>query len=806
MRLRSAVSSLVALVPLALALAAPVAHAAWPHDPSVNVLLAPDGIQPQQLSGKNEAVSDGAGGIVVVWEDQANGAGNIKAQRLDGAGNRLWGTNGVVVCNAGGRQSVPHIVRHGADGRYVVGWIDARSGNADVYVQLLDANGTAQWTANGVAVCTNVAAQSNVRVAWGFTGTVFLAWVDARTDGGDIYWRQVDNGVPAGVADGSPLCSATGTQSQLAVTSLPSMAGFAAAWSDERVPGNADIYTRWADSFSGAQGAVNGDLLCNATAAQVNPVFAPEPPGTTIFVAWEDNRGGSGRVYAQRRNLFGGGVFWTANGVEVNGAAGVQFQPAMTLDGQGGLVVAMTTYPAGFGDIHAQRLSVEDGSRQWGATGRILCDRPETQFFPEIEPDGAGGVYVAWLDQRAGTNDVFAQRVDNSGFTSWLWNGGVPLANGSETANGLSLVARGAEGAIVSFQNTGLNGHVARAQGVDRWGYLGGEPDLVDVSDVPHDQGGRVKVSWDASPIDSDPLFGQVADYVVYRSAPASAAHEIPVEAFAPRALEGGASVAPAWLALPAPDGTTSYWEQVGVQDAMRLPSYSLVLATTGDSTGAGNPATEFLVMARGFSGAFWLSEPLSGYSVDDLAPAAPAPFAGTYASGVASLTWEPNDEPDLAHYHLYRGATGAFTPSPANRIATLTTTTFLDPAGAAFAYRVTAVDTHGNESPSSLAVPGVVDAASDVATVFHLAPVAPNPVRGTTAFARFGLPREGRVSLTLYDARGRVVTTPVDGVLPAGEHRVALAPRGVRLPGGAYFLRLSADGKTATRAITLLD
>jgi hypothetical protein len=62
----------------------------------------------------------------------------------------------------------------------------------------------------------------------------------------------------------------------------------------------------------------------------------------------------------------------------------------------------------------------------------------------------------------------------------------------------------------------------------------------------------------------------------------------------------------------------------------------------------------------------------------------------------------------------------------------------------------------------------------------------------------RYGLPREGRVRLAIYDLGGRRVATLVDGVQPAGMHEIAFRPvrRGA---AQVYFYRYEGAGRVLT-------
>jgi hypothetical protein len=84
----------------------------------------------------------------------------------------------------------------------------------------------------------------------------------------------------------------------------------------------------------------------------------------------------------------------------------------------------------------------------------------------------------------------------------------------------------------------------------------------------------------------------------------------------------------------------------------------------------------------------------------------------------------------------------------------------------------------------------------------FALYPVLPNPARDEVAL-RFDLPAASRVSLEIYDVRGRHVATLVDGLVPAG-HQSAVWHSGPR-PGGVYFARLKAGSREISRKLVIV-
>lgn len=90
---------------------------------------------------------------------------------------------------------------------------------------------------------------------------------------------------------------------------------------------------------------------------------------------------------------------------------------------------------------------------------------------------------------------------------------------------------------------------------------------------------------------------------------------------------------------------------------------------------------------------------------------------------------------------------------------------------------------------------------------LFGLERPTPNPATGTSAIA-FGLPAAGRVRLGVYDVRGRLVRTLIDGPIEAGRHDRTwdgVDARGIRARSGIYFYRLEApQGRRVERLVLL--
>ena len=89
----------------------------------------------------------------------------------------------------------------------------------------------------------------------------------------------------------------------------------------------------------------------------------------------------------------------------------------------------------------------------------------------------------------------------------------------------------------------------------------------------------------------------------------------------------------------------------------------------------------------------------------------------------------------------------------------------------------------------------------------FSLAPNYPNPFNPSTKII-YTIPETGRVSFTVYDISGRIVSTIVDRVQSRGRYTVewnGCDKRGIQVAGGIYFGVLRA-GKNMQKIKMVLN
>ena len=469
------------------------AAAAWPTDPLANVpLCTATGDQYYPT-----IASDGAGGAIVTWEDKRsyNSTRDIYAQRISADGTVQWTANGVALCAADGQQWSPTIVSDGAGGA-IVTWFDQRSGNYDIYAQRISADGTVQWTANGVALCTTANDQKSPTITSDGAGGAIVTWFDHRSSSFDIYAQRISaGGTVQWAANGVALCAATGDQGIPTIVS-DGAGGAIVTWQDYRISANADIYAQRISAGGTVQWAANGVALCTATGNQDYPTITSDGAGAAI-VTWRDKRNGAANVdiYAQRISA-GGTPQWTADGVALCTATGWQEYPTIVSDGAGGAIVTWQDYRSGNYDIYAQRSSA-GGTVQWPPNGVALCTAGGEQAPPIIASDGVGGAIVTWQDDRGSSFDIYAQRISAGGTVQWTADG-VVLCTATGNQYYPTIASDGAGGAIVTWQDLRSSNQDIYAQRVQANGQLGG---TVDVS-------GEASLAFALDPVRPNPVLG----------------------------------------------------------------------------------------------------------------------------------------------------------------------------------------------------------------------------------------------------------------------------------------------------------
>jgi hypothetical protein len=302
-----------------------------------------------------------------------------------------------------------------------------------------------------------------------------------------------------------------------------------------------------------------------------------------------------------------------------------------------------------------------------------------------------------------------------------------------------------------------------------------GAPQIVDLHDIPNDQGRQMRSVWSPGIPGNWEYFTQ---YSIWRKV-----NGAPVELW-------------------------DYVETVpwhGVDEP-----YAAVVPTLGDSSVHGIYESTFMVTAHTEDINIWFdSQPISGYSIDNLHPGTPMSLVYSHDPGAVSLSWSGPEDEDFSHHNIYRQDIVSSDPAI---VFTTVDSFYVDQEVTdvgAYQYWVTAVDLSGLESEASNSVSAVLSADENLGlpTEFALKQNYPNPFNPSTQI-QYALPEETRVVISIYDLIGRKVRTLVNDVQDAGYRTViwnSTNDMGRLVSAGVYIYSIQAGDFVQNRKMVLM-
>jgi hypothetical protein len=401
-------------------------------------------------------VTDGAGGVIAVFEAYDNNTGlvSLQAQRVNNNGLLQWGNAGspVSIAVGNGERYLEHAIPDGNGGVFI-SWLDYRDDgiNGDVFMQHLNSAGTALWSTNGIKI-TNTATnreKQGSRLVQDGNGGVIVAWSES------VY------------------------------NELNSLTTYA------------QIFAQKYNSAGASQWTSGGVQVCTAAGLRAGHIMIPDGSGGVLMVFTDarnsvqaaDDQFDNLDLYAQRLGS-NGALQLGANGAAVNTRPYNQTtffeylgKRAGVPDGSGGLVFVFDDFTgdnSAVNNMYAQKIN-NAATIQWAAAGIQVSTADSTKYLVNTISDGAGGIVVLWNDNRNGVSffnaGLYTQRILSNGTPAWMTDGIELSTNtGGFYGFGSDVIADGSGNFIYSFNAEGANfSQVLVAQklngaGIAQWG------------------------------------------------------------------------------------------------------------------------------------------------------------------------------------------------------------------------------------------------------------------------------------------------------------------------------------------------
>jgi hypothetical protein len=420
-----------------------------------------------------EAVSDGAGGAIVVYEKVKSGTNReFYAQRISPDGKPLWGVTGTLIDSSQANSySFPvfDIVSDGTGGA-IIAWPDLAPDQfqSTKYVTKIDSNGGVIWT---------------------------------KTCG--YFEEMISDGGGGAIIAFDDSAGNSGNNAPIVVIRIDSGGNY--PW------GQQGVQIRHLGNWpTGLQMVSDGD---NGTIAVWGEMEAQAGTTTPSFQY-------TSRIMAQRVNVEGN-LSWGVNGIIVcaNPENVVVQEPCAAADGSGGAIVCWQQNPSGpidnssplwdMQDIITQKIDSE-GNILWQPGGvplQIVKTAEEASpFTPLAIGDDSGGAIVMWEDLRNGLASIYAQKMDSNGASAWQTGGIKVIFVKSNSSNERrQIVGDGTGSAVISciFKEVGTGKQGVIVQKLDSAGNTAwADNGVVVVTGTPTnyclaaDNHGGVLLSW----------------------------------------------------------------------------------------------------------------------------------------------------------------------------------------------------------------------------------------------------------------------------------------------------------------------
>jgi len=416
----------------------PHAIAQWMADGNP-LCRAEGGQQPYAIASLDyDFVGSGSGGALIIWADTRDFVTNdydLYYKSIDRTGHSAGG-DGTALVTGPGRQHAPVAARTGPWGGHpptnsavIAVWLDSREGfdQMDIYAQRIAGSG--EWAANGLAVCTASGIQRAPVVVGDVEGASLVAWIDERAGNADIYAQKLNpDGTPSWTADGIPVCSTPDGVSQLRIDS-DAAGGAVLAWTDERLGSKIFAVRLTAEGTVAPGWAANGTLVCDVHFRQSDPVVVADGTGGIVVAFRDDRNGNPTDIYAMR--LTGTGApapGWPTSGTPVCVGSSRQALAILpSMDGGGFIVWSdhrSSSPPSSRVDVFALRLIGDGSVAQGWATNGNLVGQGADPFSIAAVPRGTDGLIAVWSvlnSDELGGISVRAGALNASGQVPFPW-------------------------------------------------------------------------------------------------------------------------------------------------------------------------------------------------------------------------------------------------------------------------------------------------------------------------------------------------------------------------------------------------
>ncbi len=387
-------------------------------DASGKISFRADGKRVSGLYGAQEnpvCVETQPNTAVVLWKDLTySSSGNLLAQKIEENGNSLWTKDGLQITTGSDAVS-EYSISSDHDGFVYISYVakgPSVTSEYKVMLQKISSQGKTSFNSNGVVIYRSMKRKSMTSVAPDDSGGAFIFWLDYKNNKSEILAQHIDSTGKL-LWGKNPLLISNIAHN--VITYVIKKAGSKAvylAWQTQR--SDKDIYQQLVNFKGKSLWTPGGKIVTTLKGNQINPQVVVSD--SNFILSWTNDVGSNNDVYIQKFNK-AGTPLWNKTGVPVIKYHGEQFGQKLVSDGKTGVIVAWIDRRADslLANIYAQKIN-EQGNAQWDSLGlEVASNFNSPKSYLSLVPDGNGGAIVIFKNSRNGNNEIYGQKVFNSG-------------------------------------------------------------------------------------------------------------------------------------------------------------------------------------------------------------------------------------------------------------------------------------------------------------------------------------------------------------------------------------------------------
>ena len=403
-------------------------EAQWSADSYENSAIADktfDEILPKLATGND-------GYSYVSWISLEDSNYNVRLQKLDSLGNKIWDEAGLLISDFPSFQWDDYSdwdMTMDDEGNIILVFPDNRTGFTNIYAYQISPDGEFNWGGNGIELSENEASDRNPKVTITDSGNIVFAWVSQPETGYDIIAGQKVS--PIGELLWEDKLIVENPDFDLAWPYLYPAENdeFILFWHTEHIIWlcNRNLYCQKIDETGNSTWNSNLEIYTTSSSPIVIPALEiSEGLNDNLFICWYENVGLDPLYNSMIQQIdFDGNLLFSAGGISVSAKQDyTQMIPQMTIIPQNEELVVFWSEQV-FGGasqgIYGQKLSFS-GEKIWGAFGKEFVPLSNIMIEPIDVITSGPDILVFYKD-----NDfsdfieykVKAMRIDNQGEYVW---------------------------------------------------------------------------------------------------------------------------------------------------------------------------------------------------------------------------------------------------------------------------------------------------------------------------------------------------------------------------------------------------